>query len=249
MKNHICILITLLITVSNLYAQMTIIQTPTNNVDQSLDFYQKLNYKVIAKEPMPVLTDGKGVIQINPDRFARAGVKMYSDSWKEKATELKELTMVWDIDNGYLLNEGNGCWIYLLEGETGFEFTPEESPFGMAGNFMGVSLETSDMERSYKIWELLGFSIVMGELGKGFIVMANESGFSVSMMNILTCPHLFFNPSMTFFNGDKNMEIIKNIREAGIPITEEITHFNKEGIVDNIIIRDPGGLGFFIFSD
>ena len=29
----------------------------------------------------------------------------------------------------------------------------------------------------------------------------------------------------------------------------KITQFNKEGIVDNVIIRDPGGYGFFIFND
>ena len=64
-----------------------------------------------------------------------------------------------------------------------------------------------------------------------------------------SCPHLFFNPSLTYFNGAKNLSIIQQIKTLQIPITEEITHFNKEGIVDNIIIRDPGGLGFFLFSD
>jgi len=72
---------------------------------------------------------------------------------------------------------------------------------------------------------------------------------AVSFMQPNSCPHLFFNPSMTYFNGKNNLPIIAKIREAGIPITEEITHFNQEGIVDNIIIRDPGGYGFFIFSD
>ena len=45
------------------------------------------------------------------------------------------------------------------------------------------------------------------------------------------------------------MTIIEGVRTANIDITEEISHFNPDGIVDNIIIRDPGGLGFFIFSD
>jgi len=54
---------------------------------------------------------------------------------------------------------------------------------------------------------------------------------------------------LTYFNGKQNLEVIEKIRNNAIPITEEITHFNKEGIVDNIIIRDPGGYGFFIFSD
>jgi hypothetical protein len=54
---------------------------------------------------------------------------------------------------------------------------------------------------------------------------------------------------MTYFNGGNNMAVIGKIRSARIPIAEEITHFNKEGIVDNIIIRDPGGYGFFVFND
>jgi len=68
-------------------------------------------------------------------------------------------------------------------------------------------------------------------------------------MQPYSCPHLFFNPSMTFFNGKENLQIIERIRNLDIPITEEIREFNKEGIADNIIIRDPGGYGFFIFSD
>ena len=54
---------------------------------------------------------------------------------------------------------------------------------------------------------------------------------------------------MTYFNGGNNLAVIQDIREAGIPITEEITQFNDRGEVDNVIIRDPGGYGFFIFND
>jgi hypothetical protein len=69
-------------------------------------------------------------------------------------------------------------------------------------------------------------------------------------MKPFSCPHLFFNPSLTFFNGkENNPKVIQKIRDLNIPITQEITAFNEEGLVDNIIIRDPGGLGFFVFND
>ena len=46
----------------------------------------------------------------------------------------------------------------------------------------------------------------------------------------MMCPHLFFNPSLTYFNGKEgNPKVITAVRDAGIPITEEITHFNREG--------------------
>ena len=105
------------------------------------------------------------------------------------------------------------------------------------------------MEKSQAVWEAIGFSLTMGTPGDAYIVLENSDGFPVSLMQPLNCPHLFFNPSMTFFNGANNPKIIDKIREAGLPITEEITHFNKQGIVDNIIIRDPGGYGFFLFND
>ena len=54
---------------------------------------------------------------------------------------------------------------------------------------------------------------------------------------------------MTYFNGGKNLPNIGKMREAGIEFAEEITHFSSDGVADNVIIRDPGGLGFFIFND
>lgn len=230
-------------------AMTMIIQTPTNNVEESLDFYQSLEYKVISPKEPTLVTNGKAVIEINPDRFARAGVKVYAKAWASEIEFLKELTMVHKTDEGWVLNDLNGCWIYLIEGNMTPKVDFTETSFGATGNFMGLSLEASDMAKSAKIWETLGFKITMGDITKGFAVLSHDNGFSVSLMKPMSCPHLFFNPSMTFFNGEQNMAVIEKVRAAKIPIAEEITVFNKEGIVDNIIIRDPGGFGFFLFSD
>jgi hypothetical protein len=90
----------------------------------------------------------------------------------------------------------------------------------------------------------LGFSKTIGEIEQGWVGYANEDGMKANI-----CPYLFFNPSATYFNGPNNLKIIEQIRDINIPITEEIMGFNKKGIVDNIIIRDSGRLGFFLFSD
>lgn len=226
-----------------------IVHTPTPKLEESLDFYKKLNFTVLSDQAPILVTDGKVVIEINPERYARPGIKMFRASWKEEVEKLKQLTAVHDIENGFLLTDLNGCWIYLVEKESTIKFQAEEKPYGMTGNFYGVNVEASDMQKSFDIWAVLGFEIQMGELDKGFVALSDESGFPLALMQPRSCPHLFFTPSMTFFNGKTNLEIIDNIRNTSIPITEEITHFNKEGIVDNIIIRDPGGYGFFIFSD
>ncbi len=231
------------------YETEVVIHTPTNSLQESIDFYSTLGYKVISDENPALVCNGQSVIEINPSRYARAGVKMYRKSWRNEVAQLKGLTELYPIEGGHILNDLNGCWIYLMDQEVDYSAHVGDSSFAVTGNFMGLSLESANMAKSLEIWQILGFSAIMGTVESGFLIIQNQEGFSVSLMKPLTCPHLFFNPSMTFFNGAKNLGIIEQIRKLNIPITEEITVFNKEGLVDNIIIRDPGGFGFFIFSD
>ena len=76
-----------------------------------------------------------------------------------------------------------------------------------------------------------------------------EGSIGVSVMGVHSCPHLFFNPRLTYFNSGKTPMVIAKIRVAKIAITEEISVFNKEGSVDNVVLRDPGGTGFLVFND
>ena len=226
-----------------------LIQTPTPNLEASLDFYKKLNFKVLSEENPTVVTDGKALLEINPERPARAGVKLYAKDWSPKVEELKAEIKTKKLENGYVLSAPSGCWIYLIEGEAPINFIPEEKSYGVIGTHYGLSLETIDFAGSIKFWESLDFKIGMGAADQGFVAMFHGNGFGVSLMKQGSCPHLFFNPSLSYFNSGKNPEIIAKLRALEIPITEEITVFNKEGIVDNVIIRDPGGLGFFVFND
>lgn len=226
-----------------------IIHTPTSALSDSLDFYTKLNYDVVSTENPTFVSDGAVLIEINPDRFARPGVKLFKSSWSKEIEALKKFTSIFEIENGHLLNDGNGCWIYLIEGDLNFEHQLSGKSKGFSGNFSGISMESADMERSLQIWKALGYKISMGDKEQGFVGMSQEGSFSVNLMKPLTCPHLFFNPSMNFFNGKENLALIEKIRKAGVPIAEEITHFNDRGEVDNIILRDPGGYGFFVYND
>lgn len=227
----------------------TIIQTPTCDLVKSLEYYVKLGFKVVSTENPIIVTDGRAIIEINPDRFARAGLKCYAQDWKPVVQELNKLTHVISIEHGYMLTDPSGMWIYLLESEFEAVVELEEASYSTLGKFAGLSLETIDMKTSADIFTLLGFKTTMGGLEDGWMTLVSEDQSGVSLMKPNTCPHLFFNPSLTYFNGSKNEEIIGQIRALGIPIAEEITHFNPKDEVDNIIIRDPGGLGCFLFND
>lgn len=225
----------------------TIIQTPTSKLADSVDFYKKLGFQILSEETSVLLSDGNFLMEINPDRFARAGLKFYRNSWSDVLEELKALSHLTKIDGGYLLSDPSGTWIYLLE--SAIDIPVGEPRQTVLGNYMGISLESTDMAKTCAILKVLGFKKSMGDEESAWVAFANDEGFGVSIMRPMSCPHLFFNPSLTYFNSGKNPEVIQKIRDLNIPITEEITHFNKEGIVDNIIIRDPGGFGFFLFND
>lgn len=224
-----------------------LIQTPTPYLDASIDFYSKLGFKQISENPT-IFSDGKANFEINPNRYARAGLRFFKASWSIEISKLKAIAEIHPTKDGHLLADPSGVWIYLVDGKPGFDLKEEELSFSTLGNYMGISLESTDAKKSFEIYQILGFQLAFGSIDSGFFALS-ANGFSISIMKPNSCPHLFFNPSLTYFNGKNNMNIIAKIRSLEIPITEEITYFNKEGIVDNIIIRDPGGLGFFIFND
>ena len=226
-----------------------IIQTPTPNLEKSLHFYSRLGFEVLSSANAPLVSDGKVLIEINPDRYARAGMKLIAADWTNTVEVLKQQTTVLPIEGGYVLGDTSGAWIYLMEESHPSQFELASLGASILGNYGGLSLEVIAIEKSIQIWRTLGFEKTMGSLEQGWIALENGQGGSVSLMKAQACPHLFFNPSLSYFNSGKNLAVIGKIRELQIPITEEITFFNKEGIVDNIIIRDPGGLGFFIFND
>ncbi len=223
-----------------------ILQTPTPNIQNSISFYKQLQFTQLGEKP--IFTDGKMLIEVNEDRFARPGVKLLSPSWVNVAHELEAVTKVTKIDGGYLLGDGSGTWIYLIETTDSPEI-PVACSASLLGNNFGLSIETIDIGFAQKIWNLLGFNTTQGSAEQGWISLSDDSGNSISLMVPNCCPHLFLNPSISYFNGTQNPSIIEKIRATGIPIAEEITHFNKEGIVDNIILSDPGNIGFFIFND
>ncbi|WP_075591616.1 hypothetical protein [Labilibacter marinus] len=224
----------------------TLVHTPSIKLEESIIYYKSLGYEQVNPSK-PILSDGKFLIEINPNKHARVGIKIIKESWQAEIEQLN--TEKFEIENGYLIRDNNGVWIYLIEDkDLKIDIIPNQKE-SYLGKFMGISIETTSFEKSIDFWSKLGFVQVSGAIEQGWVVIANADGFAISFMLPLSCPHSFTNPSMTFFNGGNNLENIAKIKEAAIPIKEEITAFNKEGIVDNVIIQDPGEYAMFIFND
>ena len=227
----------------------TIIQTPTPNLSESRSFYEQLGYQLVSNNNLNLFTDGTVQIAINPDRFARISIQLYHTDWSTILAQLPNNTPLTTIQQGHILSDPNGIYIHLLKDNLAVSPSLDKQIKVAPGQFAGISIETLDMKRTTSFWKALGYQLTQGAEEQGWMTFGNGSGVDVSIMKAGTCPHLFFNPSLTYFNGGNNIATIEKIRKTNIPITEEITQFNPDGLVDNIIIRDPGGLGFFIFND
>ena len=223
--------------------------SPVSNFKSSISFYQKLNFEIIEKGAIAYAVSKGLVIEINPVRYTRPGIRFFSDTWSDIVKKIDSITKVTETEDGYLFSDLNGTWIYLSnQGDNDIPSKANEI-IPLTGNYAGMSLETTDIHKTLSIYKCLGFKEGMGSPDQGWMTITGADDLTISLMKPNSCPHLFFNPSMTFFNGKENLRIIASLREAGVEFAEEITYFNKEGIVDNVIIRDPGGYGFFIFSD
>ena len=124
----------------------TLIHTPTPNVIESIQFYHKLGFKTLS-ESTALVTDGRAVIEINPDRFARPGLKIFRSSWSQEIELLAKQTAITKSGNGYIASDPSGVWVYLVEGSSKVDYGLEEASFGIPGNFADLSLETTDINR------------------------------------------------------------------------------------------------------
>ncbi len=226
-----------------------VVQTCTANLATSKDYYQRLGFTLLSEEKPTLFTDGKFLLEINPENTARTGLKLYRKDWTNIIELLKKITAIVPFEGGHLVSDPNGVKVYLMDGEMKGTYKLDGESSAIPGNFAGLSIEAVDVAKTVDFWKILGYKKTMGGIEQGWITFENGSAVGISIMKPMMCPHLFFNPGLTFFNGGKNLPIIEKIRAASIPIAEEITVFNKEGLVDNVILCDAGGLGFFVFND
>ena len=67
----------------------TLVHTPTSKLANSIEFYSKLNFKMLSEKEPTLFSDGKVIIEINPHREARAGLKLFKTSWSDEVKKLQ----------------------------------------------------------------------------------------------------------------------------------------------------------------
>lgn len=205
------------------------IQTPVANLESTLNWYRAAKFVESTHNETTYFTDGAVLIRVNPAPTARPGIVLFGQ----------------DDSKAPLTASPSGVWVYREPTAAPSQPPADNSLFGTC---KGVSIEAMDPVAEASFWSGLGFELRAGDPENGWASYSGH-GMGLSIMGPNFCPHLFYNPGLTFFNSGQNLEVIANLREAGIELTQELTCFNDNGEVDNAVVRDPAGLGFFVFND
>ena len=224
-----------------------LVSTSSPSLKKSINFYETLNFEHFESDAKHFVCAKGLIIQIDERPIFRSGLKIYDFDIERQLEKLKALTHVEEFEDSFVFEDPSGSRVYLMKDS--FAFAANVEAASKMGNYAGYSIECLDFDLSVRLYQFLGFEITMGGIEQGWISMKAEDETVISIMKANACPHQFLNPSLSFFNGKNNADIIKEISSLNIPIHEEITIFNEEGLVDNIILKDPGGLGFFLFND
>ena len=150
------------------------IHTPANDLEKSKAFYKKLRFEVVSESEPTLVSDGKFIIEIADDKYARSGLKLYKKDWTDEVAKLREFTEVMEHGTGFLASDPNGVMAYLWTEEFG-QYAKPEDVSGMPGNFAGISLESVDFAGTCKFWESLGYEQGDGTIEQGWVTYTNGS--------------------------------------------------------------------------
>lgn len=107
-----------------------------------------------------------------------------------------------------------------------------------------VSLNVKDIKKSKEFYELLGFSVFAGDMGKNYLIMKNESTLIGLFQGMFEKNILTFNPgwdsnATTLENFDDVRTIQKHLKEKGISLESEADE-NSSGPA-SFVVLDPDG--------
>ena len=205
---------------------MLLLESPLIKKEESITFYTKLGFDVDYTNGVYLAKENRFGIVLNPDKNSSVALRIYG---RKKTTSFVS---------------PSGVLIRLFNHECPFALGEKSS---ILGNYSGISLETNSLRDSFLFWQELGFEGNYSP-SPGWIELSNK-GQQLSIQKAKLCPHVFHNPSVSFFNGQKNKKIIHKIKQVELPIEEEVRFSSQEEVAQNIILKDPGGIGFFIFND
>lgn len=239
----------------------------TSNLTASLDFYQKMGFRIVDQNTLPnpwaQVTDDTILILLNQDNMKYMGFTYFNLKMPEIVAELKSkgVTFVQEIENngnpfqaifsspgGYLvslINYDNSKMFQpagqtladIREGE--WNNAPAPNPF--LGIFGELAVSVEDLDTEITFWEMIGFEV--SKFGGPYPWAIGRDG-----QNIIGLHQTdeFKGSAVTFFAKDM-ADKIKALQKRGVGSFEAFggTGGNNDA---NQVANTPEGQKFFLFS-
>ena len=128
--------------------------TPTPDISLSKSYYESLGFQILEMEKKAYALSSQVIMEIDPKRTARAGVKIYEADVEDLRSKFSRTAKIHEYDQGFLLSDPSNVWIYVEDTKLP-EAIKKAGQAELMGNFAGMSLETTDIHRSIEIWSCL----------------------------------------------------------------------------------------------
>ncbi|MEZ4777610.1 MAG: hypothetical protein R3D00_30830 [Bacteroidia bacterium] len=208
--------------------------------------FSKLGFVPLGKDLLgqTLVTDGTVIVRLDEESEYGAGLLYFAetvlplpvgDSISDEVES--EWAMEWQSPEGVSLT-------ILQTPHVEMPNAPKGTPTPL-GTFYEVSLMTTDFDVSVAWWQKAGFSITYGNPATDNFITLSDDMIRVGLYRPGSCPHIFNNPAVTYFDSDMAGKITA-ARELGILYAQEIS--NKDGVVSDAIVETEEGWHVFLFS-
>lgn len=226
------------------------------NLEDSLPFYEKLGFKIVAQneEPFPwvQITDGLILITLNEDMMPYTGLTYFADDMADRIKALEEKGIVFEMktvkDNEFfdaVLLDTEMNTIKLINYDITKIFQPEGQSNVVCGEFGELSILCEDVPKAMEFYKKLGFHVLQENLSDAPWVSLHDGIMGIGLYSAEVINHYFSSPAITYFAPDMGKRIQK-MRDLEIDFHEEIS--NSDEVVNEVVVLSPEGQCFFFFK-
>lgn len=226
------------------------------NLEDSLPFYEKLGFKIVAQldDPFPwvQLTDGLILITLNEDNMPYTGLTYFADDMADRVKALEEKGIVFEMKTvkekeffDAVLLDPEMNTIKLINYDISSIYQPEGQSNVVCGEFGELSILCEDVPKALEFYKKLGFHVLQENLSGAPWVSLHDGLMGIGLYSTEAINHYFSSPAITYNSPDMALRIQK-MREMEIDFHEEKP--NDEDIVNDVVVLAPEGQCFFFFK-
>jgi predicted lactoylglutathione lyase len=245
--------------------EATQITIGTVNVEASSAFYERMGFRIIARDDTPnkwlQMTDDALLLLLNEDKMEYVGLTYFSSQMEYKVNTLENsgISLVHKSERDGKFFQGiflspDGFGISLVNFDPSGSYQPrqqnllnfpkenykdpEKFPNKALGIFGEFSQPVKNLDVSLNFWRLLGFTVLsLNQQPYPWAIISDD----LNLMGLHQTLDFKY-PAITYFAPDMNLRVL-NLKKAGIHSIEELGNSNT-----SFLVLGPDNIRFFLFT-